>query len=278
MKSTPLRFTLFSVLMALQPFVYAAPAQSAKISTEAEIKEEIEQSPCDSKKRLEEAKKLFLKAGAKEEDISVEKFKQGENLRIKLKGGTGTGTIIVGAHYDKTDNGCGAIDNWSGIVIISNLYKSLSQFSPKKSYVFVAFDKEEKGLLGSKAMADSIPKGVLAQYCSMVNVDGFGLAATQAAANLSSPKMMKAAKDLAAEMQLRFGDAPLSGASSDSVSFLSKKIPAITFHGLSGNWKSILHSSSDKTAAVNTQRVYAGYRFILAYLMKADEAACSNFR
>lgn len=251
--------------------------QSAKISTEDEIKENINLAPCKSEERMENVKKLFVSMGAKDDDISTEKFKEGENLVIRKKGNSDE-MIIIGAHYDKVKDGCGAIDNWTGIVIIANLYKTLSQFSTNKSYKFVAFDKEEAGLLGSKAMVKAIPKENYPQFCSMVNIDSFGFAAPQSPSNMANSKMIKLAKETAKEMKIDFADAAIGDADADSSSFLDKKIPAITFDGLSGNWQKFLHTSNDKIENINSQSVYLGYRFILNYIAKIDALGCGAFK
>ena len=134
----------------------------------------MELAPCKGRKeRREEVKKLFLKMGAPESDIVFEKLDDVENVVVTKKGKTDE-TIVIGAHFDKTETGCGAIDNWSGIVIVANLYRTMKDFTTQKTYKFVAFDKEELGLLGSDAMAKKIPKEERANYCAMVNFDSFG--------------------------------------------------------------------------------------------------------
>src|SRR5215204_6778229 len=101
----------------------AGSAQGIKYSTEGEIKEQIAATPCGkNSERLSAVKELFLKAGASVEDVKIEKIKNVENVVVVKKGKTAE-TIVVGAHYDKTDDGCGAIDNWSGIVIVANIYR-----------------------------------------------------------------------------------------------------------------------------------------------------------
>src|SRR3712207_7015935 len=44
------------------------------------------------------------------------------------------------------------------IVALSHLYRTLKDVPLKKTLVFVAFGKEEKGLVGSRAMTDAIGK------------------------------------------------------------------------------------------------------------------------
>src|SRR5262249_11444339 len=69
-----------------------------------------------------------------------------------------------------------------------------------------------------------------------------------------------------------------NGASSDSASFIGKKIPAVTIHALNPDWRNILHSSNDKAAKINYDSVYAGYRVALALLFRVDSADCQSFR
>jgi hypothetical protein len=69
----------------------------------------------------------------------------------------------VGAHYDKVSDGCGAGDNWFGVVAVAYIYRTLKDIPLKKTLVFVAFEKEEKGLVGSRAMAEAIDKEQVAR-------------------------------------------------------------------------------------------------------------------
>jgi len=125
-----------AILFSGFAFVYASFAQqpSVKISTEAEITEDIKLNVCKNNERLEAVKKLFQKMGAKDSETKVEKIKNVENLVVAKKGKTDE-TVIIGAHYDKTSDGCGAIDNWTGIVILANLYRTMKDFDTEKTYI-----------------------------------------------------------------------------------------------------------------------------------------------
>src|SRR5688572_11340070 len=208
---------------------------------------------CKNGERLEAVKKLFREKGAADDEIRVEKIDNVENVVVSKKGKTEE-TIIIGAHYDKVSDGCGAIDNWTGIVIIANLFKAFRNIPTDKTIVFVGFGKEELGLVGSNAMAKSIPKEKRPQYCSMLNFDSFGFTYPQVLTNTSSSRMTKFAKELAAELKMPFAEASLAGAAdADSSSFLGKDIPAITFHGMSAKWPEYLHTSKDQLENVNHQ-------------------------
>ena len=271
--------TTFAILFIIFLFFNASSAQqkTVQISTEAEIKDNINLNVCKNNERLEVVKILFKKMGAADSEIKVEKIKNVENLIIAKKGKTDE-TVVVGAHYDKTSDGCGAIDNWTGIVILANLYRTIKDFSTAKTYVFAAFGKEELGLLGSDEMARAIPKEKRASYCAMVNFDSFGFAYPQAMTNVSDSKLTDLAKTVSEELKLPFAKASIEYASSDSESFRKQKIPAISFHGLNDKWKDYLHSPKDKIENVNASSVYVGYRFALSFLAKIDAGGCADFR
>src|SRR5882724_1252143 len=197
-----------------------------KISTPEDIKADFNSVPCKNDERLAAVKALFEKARAPESDISVEKFKGVENLVVRIRGSS-VDSIVIGAHYDKVPDGCGAIDNWSGIVALAHIYKGFKDVTPEKTLIFVAFGKEEKGLLGSKAMVKTIKKEEIEQYCAMVNIDSLGMAAPQAPENLSSKLLVNRAAELAKQMKIPFSKVSVNG-DADSSSFIGKKIPAIT--------------------------------------------------
>lgn len=269
-------FTL--IFMAVWSGSAAAQPSKLKISTEADIKADLELGPCaGAKERREAVKKLFLKMGAAESEIVYEKLDETENVVVVKKGKTAE-TVVIGAHFDKMGAGCGIIDNWTGIVILTNLYRTMKDLTTRKTYKFVAFDKEELGLLGSAAMAGAIPKEKRADYCAMVNFDSFGFSYPQALGNISSESLINLAAEVSEELKLPFSKAGIELASSDSESFRTRNIPAIGFHGLNNRWKNYLHTQNDNLSQVNTQSVYFGYRHGLAFLFKIENKPCDEFR
>ncbi|UCC30414.1 MAG: M28 family peptidase [Phycisphaerales bacterium] len=68
--------------------------------------------------------------------------------------GTMTGTTypgqgyVIGAHYDSVDNP-GADDNASGVALVLEAARVLSAYESDYTIRFVAFDREEDGLIGS---------------------------------------------------------------------------------------------------------------------------------
>jgi hypothetical protein len=90
--------------------------------------------------------------------------------------------IIIGAHYDHlgVKNGKvynGADDNASGTVSIIEIARQLSQQKDKlkRSVIFINFDGEELGLLGSNYMAERLAKEKrIKKVCLMMSVDMVG--------------------------------------------------------------------------------------------------------
>jgi Zn-dependent M28 family amino/carboxypeptidase len=269
-----------AVLLFLFPLTRTAsqtPQAQLIISTREEIGAEFQNVPCKNEERQRAVKALFERMGAPSSEIIVEKFKEVENLVVRRKGASEE-KIVIGAHYDKVDLGCGAIDNWTGIVSIAHVYRAFRDLAPNKTLVFVAFGREEEGLVGSAAMAREITKDNKKQYCAMVNIDSLGMGYPQVTDENSSFKMGQLAETLAEKMKLPFSHSSFVGADSDAHSFKSKGIPTMDIHGLTSRWRSYLHSSSDSVANVRIESVYLGYRFVLAAVISIDTARCDSYR
>lgn len=269
--------TLAQLMFLVAPVHSSTQSTAVSISTPEQIKAEFDSVPCKNEERLGAAKALFEKIGVPAADTSIDKYKNVENLVVR-KPGASQEIIVIGAHYDKVAEGCGAVDNWTGIVTLAQLYKSLKNVPLRKTILFVAFGKEEKGLVGSNAMVDAIGKDQVAQYCEMINIESFGLAVPQVADNMSSKRLGAFTVDLAKELKIPFNHASIAGADADSSSFLRKKIPAITLHGLNNDWTSILHSRNDQASKINPLSVYLGYRLVLALVVRLDSLPCGEYR
>ncbi len=272
---------VFLLFMPLDSLAQNGEGNGLRLSSVEEIKTEFDNVPCKNNERLSAVRALFEKMGADPAEIKVEKIKNVENLIVQLPAASAESApekIIIGAHYDKTENGCGAVDNWTGVVAIAHLYRTLKELKPNKTMLFVAFGQEEKGLIGSSAMVGAIKKEEVKEYCAMINIDSLGLGGPQVADNMSSKKMIDLAQSVAKEMNIPFVHARLAEADSDSSSFVRKKIPALTIHSLTNIWRNILHTGNDQVKKVNFESVYQGYRLALALTVRIDQSDCGAFR
>ena len=272
-----LRLTFVGVVLFLAAVPTGAQEANFKVSTPEEIKEDFTTVPCEDKKRLEAVKTLFERAGVPASEIKIDKYKDVENF-VWTKKGESSEKIVIGAHYDKWAEGCGAVDNWTGVVTLSHLYRTLKDIPLKKTLMIVAFGKEEKGLIGSRAMTNAIGKDRVAEYCAMINIDSLGISAPQVADNMSSSKLAQFTEDVAKEMKMPFGRASIQEATSDSVPFVERNIPAVTIHGLSNEWPKILHSGNDQASKINPLSVYLAYRLALAMVVGLDKSPCAAYK
>jgi Zn-dependent M28 family amino/carboxypeptidase len=83
-----------------------------------------------------------------------EGLEEGTNLILKLQGQDGRpDPLLVGAHYDGPLQSIGADDNASGVAVLLELARRWSDAPPRRPVWIVAFDQEEWGMLGSRALA-----------------------------------------------------------------------------------------------------------------------------
>jgi aminopeptidase YwaD len=266
-----------AVAVAIATSPVSARSQDSDQTIVQEIAKEFKQVPCKNSERLQSARALFEKMGAGASDIATVKIGGVENMVVSRKA-PGEETIIIGAHRDFVDLGCGAVDNWSGVVALAYVYRAMGSLEHDKNLLFVVFDREERGLLGSKAMANAIRKEDLPQYCAMVNLDSFGLAPPSALEKMSSSSLMALAQQISDSLQIPFSRTTISGADADSSSFLARRIPSITLSGISKSWSSILHTTKDQQEIVNPVSVFAGYRLALSLVKRIDDSPCDAFR
>jgi Zn-dependent M28 family amino/carboxypeptidase len=162
------------------------------------------------------------------EDVSFPQF-QGTNIIATVATTGGTKTLLLGAHYDRTAKGRGAIDNAASCAVVERLLVDLKA-APLRTYSVVAvfFDLEERGLVGSQAyflrhQGDAPPDGA-------INLDIFGYGDTLFvdASSLSSPLLASlhdAAKDSA--VSVRAIDAMNQYPASDHRIMMSAKIDTL---------------------------------------------------
>jgi acetylornithine deacetylase/succinyl-diaminopimelate desuccinylase-like protein len=114
---------------------------------------------------------LFEDAGCNGEKLVEEPVKGSRTPNIIC---TLTGTedvrVIVGAHYDKVENGHGVVDNWSGASLLPSLFEGLKSKPRRLTIVFVGFTDEEKGLVGAKYYASHLTADDKSKIRAMVNI------------------------------------------------------------------------------------------------------------
>ncbi|MGB6630307.1 MAG: M28 family peptidase [Terriglobales bacterium] len=219
-------------------------------------------------------RKWFADAGCGTANLSEEALdrKLPPNIICVLPGETQE-VIVVGAHTDKVDSfGDGVVDNWTGAVLLPALLYSLSAQPRHHTFVFVGFSGEEKGLVGSRYYADRLTSEQRTRIEGMVNFDSLGLGPTEIWASHADKMLLDALSSVAfaSKLPVTVMNVP-NGASADSESFARYQIPRITLHSVTQQTWSILHSPSDKMAAVKMNDYYDSYKLIAEYLAYLDD-------
>jgi alkaline phosphatase isozyme conversion protein len=90
---------------------------------------------------------------------------------MAVKEGDSAEVIVVGAHYDSSDEGLGADDNASGVAVMLAAAARVKDEATPYTINFVAFGAEEAGLLGSDVFVSSLSGSEVLNVILFVNLD-----------------------------------------------------------------------------------------------------------
>ncbi len=217
-------------------------------------------------------KALFEEAGCKGSNLSEQEVpnRKQPNVLCILPGATDE-VVIVGAHFDHADAGSGIVDNWSGASLLPSLYQSLAGIPRQRTYWFVGFTGEEKGLLGSDYFAKRLSDARAKKIRVMVTIDTLGLGPTEVWSAQSDPDRLKLLAGVSQAMKLPITNFDVSSfGDSDEESFIDRHICTVMFHSLTPQTAHILHTPQDSPTAIHQDNYYDSYRLITAFLAALD--------
>lgn len=90
---------------------------------------------------------------------------------IAVKPGASTQEILVGAHYDSTDDAAGADDNASGVAVLLEVAALLQAEQTPYTVRLIAFGAEEWDLDGSRYYVDEMDRAAIQNTVAMINLD-----------------------------------------------------------------------------------------------------------
>lgn len=89
----------------------------------------------------------------------LQKFSDGVNIFAERLGtDKAAGAILIAAHYDTVADSPGADDNATGVAVILEVARLFSSQPTPRTLQLAFFDKEEAGLLGSKAFVSKVKR------------------------------------------------------------------------------------------------------------------------
>jgi len=182
-------------------------------------------------------------------------------------------TIIIGAHYDHlgaSNNQIyyGADDNASGIAALLALMRAFGSLSipPRRTLVFIAFDGEEFGTLGSVYYTRN-PLWKTNKTVLMINFDMVGRLQDNKLyvfGSETSPGLEKVLANFNGDINLQFKYGGI-GSGSDYLNFYNHKIPVYSFHT---GGHTDFHRPSDTADKINNEGIARicrlTFRFIYA--------------
>jgi Peptidase family M28 len=217
----------------------------------------------------------FAESGCKTANLSEQALdrKLPPNVICVLPGETRQ-VIVVGAHTDHVDSfGDGVVDNWTGAALLPSLLYSLSAQPRHHTLIFVGFSGEEEGLVGSQYYVGHLTNAQRAHIEGMVNFDSLGLGPTEVWASHADKVLLDALASVATASKLPLTAMNVDNlGTADSESFARYQIRRITLHSVTQKTWPILHSPSDKLAAVKMNDYYDSYKLIAEYLAYLDDA------
>jgi hypothetical protein len=260
-----------SLVLSTGLFCSLSPAQSVSYRPVAEEKlwERLGRIPLQNAERMARVRDMFVELGCPVALLPAKGSKL-PNVECRIPGES-TDEIVIGAHYDKVKPGEGAIDNWTGVTMLVQLYESYREQGPKHTLVFVAFTDEEVGLVGSRAYVKSRHKVDLDRVKAFVNLDSLAAGPLEVWKSHAAPNLLAMASNTAKAINLTlYGMDVDNVGDGDSHSFRDKKIPVIDFHSLDNDTFQLIHTKNDVLAAVSREHYRNSYRFLAVYLGVLD--------
>ena len=212
--------------------------------------------------------KIFTDSGC---EVRVQKVdKRSSNVICSLAGETAA-TIVVGAHFDFAEEGEGIVDDWSGAALLPSLFDALKTEHRAHTFEFVAFNEEERGLVGSARFVKELSAEERASLRAFVNLECLGLTPPKVWVHRSTPLLVQLLASVATAINV-----PLQGVNVDQVGdddthpFFDKGLPVICIHSVTQETWGILHSRRDNPNAINHRDYYDAYKLVAFYLAYLD--------
>lgn len=210
---------------------------------------------------------LFREAGC---TVELQKVTGKANNVICTLRGASSDPIVVGAHLDYITAGQGIIDDWSGAALLVSLYQSLKNTPRNHTFVFIAFAKEEEGLIGSRKYVHELDKEQRANIRAYINLECLGTNPTKIWIRRSSPQLLDSIARVASVLKTSVSGMDVDQVGDDDTHpFKDAQIPVLSIHSLDQKTFTYLHSKRDRMEALQMAYYSDSYRliaFFLAYL------------
>lgn len=152
--------------------------------------------------------------------------------------------IIVCAHVDGHDISEGALDNASGVAVLSEVARALTERAAEldRRVTLVGFGAEELGLIGSEIYADGRE---LDDLVAVVNCDGAGRDRDLVAKTCGFPGMRDAVETTVGALRHPVRVVPGVNTHSDHWPFVQRGVPSVQIQSDTGDGRGFGHTFAD---------------------------------
>ena len=253
--------------------------------------------------RLAELSRTFQDLECKKDDLREETKRNRKNLVCTLPG-TSTETILVIAHYEHEGKGMGAVDDWSGAMMLPLLYHALTATQRKHTFVFAALC----GDAGAEDLLHSMTHDQRSSIKAVIALEDLGLGPlrfyigpntrpdnpdppsfynrtnTPSDNQATPPNEVILTSRLLRAAVLNTSPEPKSSTPGswlkieDTRDFHSQNMTTILIHSVGKSTRNIPDSVKDTPDAIDSDAYYESYRLLCYYLDELDQVALSSER
>ncbi len=181
------------------------------------------------------------------------------------------GILVLAAHTDSMGGGDGAVDDWSGAVMLASLYQVLRQQELRHTILFAAFASEEHGCQGSAQFVRGLHRDTRAELQAMVNLECLGVGRPRTWTNRSADSLEVLCRMAGKRTGLAVKRQVLFGYKSDAQSFAHAGIPSITIHSLGPKDLGCINGPADTVDRISLYRFARTFQLLTAFLERLDQ-------
>lgn len=247
---------------------------------------EVHTIPPDDPSRFDHLRSVFTDKGCAADQLQIQpvddKHRATPGNLICTWPGNSPNTIVVLAPYPRAGKGQGAVENWSGAVLLPYLYYAIQARPRENTWVFI----ESAGKDGPAVYIRSLTPTQRHQIRAMIELDSFGVSPVTRFYSpapdsdyLSAPVVhLQMTMALASLSDNRVphpqATSPLRWLPSDDTQpFRYTHVPCLIIHSIADNDAGLPGSLRDTTAAIDTHAYDQNYRAIAVFLVALDALA-----
>lgn len=234
--------------------------------------------PPDNEARRARLVELLVEGGASADEITTTRVKSGSetdfSVSVVVPGrDPEAGMLVIGAHTDSIAGSPGAVDNWSGTVMLAALHAQIRKNPLNHSVTFLGFACEEHGGRGSLEYVKALGAEALGSIRTMVNLDCLGAGPVRAWVNEGGKGVFKVLRRATRRAGYTVDTFAPRSYTTDAASFEQVGIPALTVHSLTVESLRYINCPGDRVERLDDRwyaRTYTILDELLAELDKVE--------